>query len=165
MLISIYRYGQGRRNPGTTVIGYVAGTFLSILLLVSPGVVLAHGGHGDEFKGGNEAAQSGSVEVDAETARRLGIKIEPAKRQRLGVSIKTTGQIETLPSQQVEVTTPISGVKVVELLVEPGAIAKKGQPVAVLSSPDLVTLRVESQEKLAQGEADLQQVSDSKNNA
>ncbi len=95
--------------------------------------------------------------MDAQTAQRLGIKIEPVKRQSLAVGIKTTGQIETLPSQQVEVTTPISGAKVVELLVEPGAIVKKGQPVAVLSSPDLVTLRVESQEKLAQGEADLQQ--------
>jgi cobalt-zinc-cadmium efflux system membrane fusion protein len=156
MLISIY--SQGRGNPAPTVIHCISGTFLSILLLTSPGVVLAHGGHGDEFKGGNEAAQSGSsVEVDAETARRLGIKVEPAKRQRLGVGIKTTGQIEALPSQQVEVTTPISGAKVAELLVEPGASVKKGQSVAVLSSPDLVTLRVESQEKLAQGEADLQQ--------
>lgn len=151
-------YRQGRGNPAPTVIHCIPGIFLSILILASPAVVLAHGGHGDEFKGGNEAAQSGgSVEVDAETARRLGIKVEPAKRQRFGVGIKTTGQIETLPSQQVEVTTPISGVKVVELLVEPGAQAKKGQLVAVLSSPDLVTLRVESQEKLAQGEADLQQ--------
>ncbi|MGF1676108.1 MAG: efflux RND transporter periplasmic adaptor subunit [Rivularia sp. (in: cyanobacteria)] len=71
--------------------------------------------------------------------------------------IKTTGKIETLPSQKVEVTTPISGAKVVELLVEPGVSLKKGQPVAVLTSPDFVNLRVESQEKLVQGQADLQQ--------
>ncbi|WP_337884444.1 efflux RND transporter periplasmic adaptor subunit [Fischerella thermalis] len=141
-----------------TAIGSVSGTLLSLILLATPAVVLAHGGHGDEFQGGNQATQTtGSIQVDAETAKRLGIKVEPVKRQQLAVGIKTTGQIETLPSQKVEVTTPISGAKVVELLVEPGASVNLGQPVAVVTSPDLVTLRVESQEKLAQGQADLQQ--------
>ncbi|MFH7024604.1 MAG: efflux RND transporter periplasmic adaptor subunit [Heteroscytonema crispum UTEX LB 1556] len=129
-----------------------------LLLLGSPAVVLAHGGHRHEFQGASEANQAtGPIQVDAETAKRLEIKVESVNRQRLAVGIKTTGQIETLPSKQVEVTTPISGAKVVELLVEPGASVQKGQPLAVLSSPDLVTLRVESQEKLAQGQADLQQ--------
>lgn len=95
--------------------------------------------------------------MDAQTAKRLGIKVEPAKRHRLAVGIKTTGQIETLPSQKAEVNTPISKAKVVELLVEPGAVVKKGQPVAVVTSPDLVELRVNSQEKLAEAQADLQQ--------
>ncbi|MBD2385632.1 efflux RND transporter periplasmic adaptor subunit [Cylindrospermum sp. FACHB-282] len=136
----------------------VSGTLVSLLLLASPIVVLAHSGHGNEFQGESEAAPAtASIEVDAQTAQRLGIKVEPAKRQQLAIGIKTTGQIETLPSQKVEVTTPISGAKVVELLVEPGAKVQKGQPVAVLSSPDLVELRVNSQEKLAQGEADLRQ--------
>ncbi len=133
-----------------------SGTILSLFLLANPAVILAHGGHGDEFHQENQANQSnGSIQVDAQTAQRIKIKIEPVKRQKLAVGIKTTGQIETLPSQKVEVTTPISGGKVVELLVEPGATVKQNQPVAVLTSPDLVTLRVESQEKLAQGQADL----------
>ncbi len=130
-------------------------TILSVLLLTAPAAVLADGNHGNEFQGASEP--TAKVEVDAETAKRLGIKVEPVKRHRLDVGIKTTGQIETLPSQKAEVTTPISGAKVVELLVEPGASVKKGQPVAVLTSPDLVTLRVESQEKLAESRADLQQ--------
>lgn len=132
-------------------------TMLSLLLLTAPAAVLAGGNHnhGNEFQGASEP--TAKVEVDAETAKRLGIKVEPVKRHRLDVGIKTTGQIETLPSQKAEVTTPISGAKVVELLVEPGASVKKGQPVAVLTSPDLVTLRVESQEKLAESRADLQQ--------
>ncbi|WP_315791218.1 efflux RND transporter periplasmic adaptor subunit [Fischerella sp. JS2] len=139
-------------------IGSVSGTLLSLILLVTPAVVLGHGGHADEFQGPNQTTQTtDSIQVDAQTAKRLGIKVEPVKRQRLAVGIKTTGQIETLPSQKVEVTTPISGAKVVELLVEPGASVTKGQPVAVVTSPDLVTLRVESQEKLAQAQADLQQ--------
>jgi cobalt-zinc-cadmium efflux system membrane fusion protein len=132
-------------------------TLLSLQLLAASAPVLAHGNHGDEFQGRSEASQSpSSIQVDAQTAKRLGIKVEPVKRQQLAVGIKTTGQIETLPSKKVEVTAPIPG-KVAELLVEPGASVQAGQPVAVLAAPDLVELRVTSQGKRAEGEADLQQ--------
>ncbi len=133
-----------------------SGAILSLILLTAPAAVLAHGGHGDEFHGGGETSQaSGSIQVDVETAKRLGIKVESVKRQQLAIGIKTTGQIETLPNKKVEVSTPIPG-KVVELLVEPGASVKAGQPVAVVAAPDLVELRVNSQEKQVEGEADLQ---------
>ncbi len=146
------------RSQPPTLISCFSSTLASLLLLTTPAVVLAHAGHGDEFNQGNQATSTtDSIQVDAETAKRLEIKVEPVKRQQLAVGIKTTGQIETLPSQKAEVTTPISGAKVVELLVEPAANVTKGQPVAVVTSPDLVTLRVESQEKLAQAQADLQQ--------
>ena len=137
---------------------YISGAILSLVLLTPPTAVLAHGGHGDEFQGGSEASQTtDSIQVDADTAKRLGIKVEPVKSQRLAVGIKTTGQIETLPNKQVEVTTPISGTQVVELLVEPGATVTAGQPVAILTAADLVELRVNSQEKRAEAQADLQQ--------
>ncbi len=139
-----------------TPIRCVSGALLSLLVLSVPAVVLAHGGHGDEFQGGSEATQAtSSIQIDAQTAQRLGIKVEPAKRQQLAVGIKTTGQIETLPSKRVEVTSPISESQVVSLLVEPGAVVKKGQPVAVVTSPDLVTLRVDSLTKRAEAQADL----------
>ncbi len=134
----------------------ISGAFFSLILLGNP-AVLAHGGHGNEFQGGGETTKAaGSIEVDAQTAKRLGIKVKPVNRTMLLVGIKTTGQIETLPSKKVEVTAPIPGT-VVELLVEPGAAVKKGQPVAVLSSPELIELRVQSQEKKAEAKADLQQ--------
>jgi len=143
-----------------TVIRCVSGTLLSLLLLTTPTAVLAGAGHdhtgGSSFQGSGSEA-SGSVEVDAETAQRLGIKVEPVKRQQLALGIKSTGQIETLPSQKVEVNTPITGAKVVELLVEPGAVVRKGQPLAVVTSPDLIELRVSSQEKRAEAIGSLQQ--------
>ncbi|MCL1466222.1 efflux RND transporter periplasmic adaptor subunit [Argonema galeatum] len=144
-----------RSQPSTARL-CVSGTILSLILLTAPTVVLAHGGHGDEFQGGTEATETpASIQVDAETAKRLLIKVEPAKSQQLAIGIKTTGQIETLPNKKVEVTAPIPG-KVVELLVEPGASVKAGQPVAVISASELVELRVNSQEKQAQAQADLQ---------
>ena len=130
---------------------------LNLSLLNFPNTVWAHAGHGNEFKGANEANQEHKpIAVDAETANRIGIKVEPVKAQRLAISIKTTGQIETLPNQQVEVRAPINGT-LVELLVKPGDRIEKNQPVAVLSSPELAQLRVESLAKRAEAEADLQQ--------
>lgn len=139
-------------------LGFSPIVIMGLLLLTTPTLVLAHSGHGNEFKGTSEATNvTKPIKVDTQTAQRLEIKVEPVKRQKLAIAIKTTGQIETLPSQKVEVTTPISGAKVVELLVEPGAKVQKGQPIAVVSSLDLVELRVNSQEKLAQGQANLRQ--------
>jgi membrane fusion protein, heavy metal efflux system len=143
------------RCKQSTAIRCISSTVLSLSFLGLPAVVLAHGGHGNEFQSGGEAQTTGSIQVDAETANRLGIKVEPAKKRRLDVGIKTTGQIETLPDQKVEVTAPLTS-KVVELLVKPGSKVKKGQPVAVVSSLELVELRVGSQEKQADAQAQLQ---------
>ena len=118
----------------------LSATLLTLGLMTGiPTIVLAHGGHGDEFKGGS-AQSSGSVQVDAETARRLGFKVEPVTRQPLAFGVKTTGQIETLPNRQVEVTTPVGGT-VLRLLVKPGDQVNAGQPVALMTSPDLAELR------------------------
>ncbi|MEG3985649.1 efflux RND transporter periplasmic adaptor subunit [Microcoleus sp. S28C3] len=139
------------------IISSFSGILFSLILLTSPAAVFAHAGHGNEFHQSSETPQTpAAISVDAETAKRLGIKISPATRQRLDIGIKTTGQIETLPNQKVEVTAPVAG-KVVELLVKPGDKVSKGQPVAVLSSSELGQLRVESLSKRAEAEADLQQ--------
>lgn len=143
------------RSQSVVPLQCISGAILSFVLMGTP-VVLAHGRHGDDFQAGGEVTRAAGIRVGAETAKRLGIKVEPVNRTELAVGIKTTGQIETLPSKKVEVTTPIPGT-IVELLVEPGASVKASQPVALLSSPDLVELRVESQEKRAEAAADLQQ--------
>jgi cobalt-zinc-cadmium efflux system membrane fusion protein len=131
---------------------------LSSTLLTNPIIVFAHAGHGDKFHSGSDSTPSLTpIKVDAQTSQRLGIKVELVKRQSLTTSIKANGQIETLPSQQAQVTTPIAEAKLVELLVKPGKLVKRGQPLAVVSSPELVSLRVESEEKLAQSRAELQQ--------
>lgn len=129
---------------------------LGLVLLSSPVIVLAHGGHGEDFQGGGESQATGTkaIQVSPEAARGLGIKVEPVIRRRLAFGIKTTGQIESLPDRQVEVTAPIKST-VVKLLVKPGDRVEAGQAVAVLSSPDLVELRADSIQKRAEAEANL----------
>ncbi len=143
------------RSPAIAPLSQISSALLSLILLTTPAIVLAHAGHGNEFKHEESVQPTGGIQVDGETAKRLGIKVEPVTRKRLAIGIKTTGQIETLPNKKVEVTTPIPG-KVVELLVKPGSFVKLGQPLAVLSAPELVEMRVNSQEKQAEATADLQ---------
>lgn len=137
-------------------------TLLSLgFLVLNPAVVLAHGGHGDEFQGG-QTQSAGSLQVDTETAQRLGIKVESVTRQRLAFGVKTTGQIEAIPNQQVEVTTPVGGT-VLRLLVKPGDRVASGQAVAIMTSPELAELRTtafdrqtEATGAVQQAQADLQ---------
>ena len=149
---------SNRFQDSASVLNFVSTLALSLVLTSVPTSVWAGAGHdhgSGAFQAGSEV--NGQVQVDEQTAKRLGIKVESVERQRLDTGIKTTGRIEALPSNQVEVTTPIPGAKVVELLAEPGTTVTTGSPVAVVTSPDFVNLRVESQERLAQAQADLQQ--------
>lgn len=135
----------------------ICGMLLSLLLLGSAARVLAHPGHGNEFQGGSQAAQSvGALQVDGDTARRLGLKVEPVSRQRLALGIKTTGEIETLPDRQAEVTTPVGGT-VIRLLVRPGEAVTVGQPVAIMTSRELAELRTTTLERQAEAIAAVQQ--------
>lgn len=135
----------------------VSGTLLSLMLLTTPTAILAHAGHGDEFQGERATSDAGEpIKVEPEMLKQLGIIVEPVTNRQMDVGLKTTGEIETLPSKRVEVTTPTPG-KVVELLVEPGASVRAGQPVAVIAAPELVELRVSSQERKAEAQADFRQ--------
>ena len=82
----------------------------------------------------DSAGKTGNSEVtiDAPTAQNLGIKVAPVQRQKLPVEMVVTGQIELLPSQKVEITSPIKG-QGLQLLVQPGAKVKAGQAVATIT--------------------------------
>lgn len=137
----------------------ISGTLLGFCYFISPTVVLAGAGHshGNEFQdAGGTNVEATSVVIDPEIAKGIQIKTQEVKRQRLPISIKTTGQVEALPNQQVEVTNPVTGT-IAELLVKPGDIVRSGQPVAVISSPELIELRVNAQEQKAIALSELKQ--------
>lgn len=135
----------------------------SLLLATTPTIVLAGPGH-DHGEGSfqESAPQTGGVvKVDAETAQRMGLKVEPVTRQRLPFGVQTTGQIEVLPNRRVQVTNPTGGT-VIRMFVQPGDQVQAGQAIALLSSPDLANLRTEAQDRrtsaigsVQQAEADL----------
>jgi cobalt-zinc-cadmium efflux system membrane fusion protein len=110
------------------------------LLVLSPKATFAHAGHGDEFHQSESAQSAQGISLDADTIRRLGIQVESLQPRSLMTGLRATGQIETLPQQRVEVTTPVGG-KLLKLLVNPGAKVKAGQPVALMTSAELADLR------------------------
>ncbi len=122
---------------------------LSLLLLAAPAAVLAHGGHGDEFQGGSEATSADSVKVDAETAKRIGLKVEAVALRRLAFGTQVTGQIETTPSRRVEVTNPAGGT-VVQLFAQPGDSVQEGEALAVITSGELAELRANALDRRAE---------------
>jgi cobalt-zinc-cadmium efflux system membrane fusion protein len=130
---------------------------LLLLLLTAPLKGLAHGGHGDEFQSGQTTTPAaGAIAVDAATAKRMGLKVEPVSRQHLAFGITTTGQIEALPNQQVEVTTPVKGT-VTRLLVQPGDLVSVGQAVAMMTSPELAELRTTALDRRSEAIGSTQQ--------
>ncbi|NET38762.1 MAG: efflux RND transporter periplasmic adaptor subunit [Cyanothece sp. SIO1E1] len=129
-------------------------TFLLLTALV-PAAAFAHGGHGDEFSDQASTSPEG-IEVDGEAAKQIGVRLQPVTRQFLDTGIKTTGQIENQPGKRAEVRAPIPGT-VVELLAEPGESVSQGQPVAVISSPELVQLRVEALDRGTEADAALEE--------
>jgi len=129
---------------------------LLILLLAPAGVAFAHAGHGNEFQGGEAGVHPTGIEVDAEVADRIGLIVEPVKRQVLAFGVSATGQIEASPGRQVLVTNPVGGT-VTSLLVEPGQAVEAGQPLAVITSGELAELRVTALENSAERQGDVQQ--------
>ncbi len=127
----------------------LTGCLVSLLVLTGEANVLAHGGHGNEFQAGGQATQlNTAIPVDPAAAQRLGLRVESVTRQPLAIGIKTTGQIEPLPNQQVAVTTPVGGT-LLRLLVAPGAVVQAGQPVAMMTSPELAELRTSAFDRQA----------------
>lgn len=115
----------------------------------------------------NIGGTAGPVKVDATTIMRLGIKVEPVGRQSLPIGIQATGQLEALPEKRVDVTTPLTS-RVQRVLVKTGDIVNQGQAIAVVTSPELAQLRVDSfdrgndaQGTIQQAEADLALAQDS----
>lgn len=130
----------------------------SLLLATTPTIVLAGPGH-DHGEGSfqESAPQTGGVvKVDAETAQRMGLKVEAVTRQRLPFGVQTTGQIEVLPNRRVQVTNPTGGT-VIRMFVQPGDQVQAGQAIALLSSPDLANLRTEAQDRRTSAIGSVQQ--------
>jgi membrane fusion protein, heavy metal efflux system len=142
-------------TPVLVNIHSVTATLLSLALWTATSrVAFAHGGHGNEFQG-DQALPSASIQVDGETARRMGLTVESVVQRRLTARLKATGEIEVLPNQQVDITTPVGGT-ISRLLVDPGDPVTAGQVVAILSSPELAALRTEAQDRQADAIAAVQ---------
>lgn len=146
-ILCLKRFKQSRQRRISCV------CFSLLLLTATPAI--AGGGHGGESLGSGEASEAKPIVLDASDAAQIGIEVESIIRKPLAFGIPTTGQIETASDRKAAVTTPATGT-VIKFFVKPGDLVKIGQPVALLLSPELSSLRAEALTNRTQAEADLQ---------
>ncbi|HET7469665.1 MAG TPA: efflux RND transporter periplasmic adaptor subunit [Gemmatimonadales bacterium] len=79
------------------------------------------------------AGQVGTVELD--TAQRSRIHVAKVQPETYKASVTTTGTVAFNGDRSTQVIAPISG-PVSRILVSPGARVERGQPLAVVASPD-----------------------------
>lgn len=139
-------------SPRGLVHRATSGSLLTLFLFTH--VAVAGEGHGGGAEFSNSSGPK-SVKLDAEAAQQVGIKAETITPKQLAFGIPATGQIEVAPDRKVAVTTPVSGT-VVRFFVKPGDSVEAGEPVAILSSPELAGLGVEAKTKRAEADADAQ---------
>ncbi len=132
---------------------------ISLMLLAALGLAT---GCGDQPDG--QAATTPAVPADS--ARSFQLTVTPAQRQRLDLVtidstsfrpvIRVTGAVAFDGDQATTVLAPVSG-PVTRVLVQPGAQVARGQPLAMVSSPDFAAA-VADYRKAAATERNLERI-------
>lgn len=90
--------------------------------------------------------EEGIVEITAQQAETIGLEMKPLEERSLGNTIKVTGQLELFPQDRANIS-PFVGGNVRSINVIEGDKVKKGQILAYLEHPDIISMQQEFQEK------------------
>jgi len=94
----------------------------------------------------HEEAEEGVVELTQAQVETIGLELNPLEKKSLGNTIKVTGQLELFPQDRANVS-PFVGGNVRSIKVIEGDKVSKGQVLAYLEHPDIITMQQEFQEK------------------
>lgn len=110
-------------------------------------------GHSDEqtaeLSDGEETGhkeEEGVVEITQAQAETVGLEMKPLEQKNLGNTIKVTGQLELFPQDRANIS-PFVGGNVRSINVIEGDKVNKGQVLAYLEHPDIITMQQEFLEK------------------
>ncbi|MEQ8420733.1 MAG: efflux RND transporter periplasmic adaptor subunit [Arenibacter algicola] len=95
---------------------------------------------------GEEKHEEGVVELTMEQAETIGLEMNTLEKKSLGNTIKVTGQLELFPQDRANIS-PFVGGNVRSIKVIEGDKVNKGQVLAFLEHPDIITMQQEYQEK------------------
>jgi cobalt-zinc-cadmium efflux system membrane fusion protein len=97
------------------------------------------------LEGGHEEKE-GVVEITTQQAETIDLEMEPLEERSLGNNIRVTGRLELFPQDRANISPYVGGnvssVKVIE-----GDEVRKGEVLAYLEHPDIITMQQEFQEK------------------
>ncbi|MDT8417193.1 MAG: efflux RND transporter periplasmic adaptor subunit [Lutibacter sp.] len=95
---------------------------------------------------GEHEGQEGVVEITAQQAETIGLEMKPLEERSLGNTIKVTGQLALFPQDRANIS-PFVGGNVRSINVIEGDKVNKGQILAYLEHPDIISMQQEFQEK------------------
>ncbi|HEY9168449.1 MAG TPA: efflux RND transporter periplasmic adaptor subunit [Lutibacter sp.] len=95
---------------------------------------------------GEHQGEEGGVEITAQQAETIGLEMKPLEERSLGNTIKVTGQLALFPQDRANIS-PFVGGNVRSINVIEGDKVKKGQILAYLEHPDIISMQQEFQEK------------------
>lgn len=93
-----------------------------------------------------EEGGEGTVELTNEQAETIGLEMISLEKRNLGNSIKVTGMLDLYPKDKANIS-PFVGGNVRSISVIEGDKVTKGQVLAFLEHPDIITMQQEFQEK------------------
>jgi membrane fusion protein, heavy metal efflux system len=114
----------------------IAKSALGAVLLAAAAAAACGRGSRRSEPGDGAAASTGEVgTVELDTAQRSRIHVQTVAPETYTPSVTTTGTVAFNGDRSTQVIAPISG-PVSRILVSPGARVERGQPLAIVSSPD-----------------------------
>ncbi|WAC01647.1 efflux RND transporter periplasmic adaptor subunit [Lacinutrix neustonica] len=108
----------------------------------------AHGEHNEEEEGGHneEEGEEGVVMLSNDQIETVGLKTKLLEKRNLGNNIKVTGRLELFPQDKANIS-PFMGGNVRSIKVIEGDKVRKGEVLAYLEHPDIISMQQEYQEK------------------
>ena len=132
---------------------------IAVTLFLALTLVLASCNNKQKEEGRNEEAatsqntehseenhEEGVVELTKEQVETIGLETNPLEKKSLGNTIKVTGKLELFPQDRANIS-PFVGGNVRSINVIEGDKVSKGQVLAYLEHPDIITMQQEYQEK------------------
>lgn len=104
-----------------------------------------HGEDGHEEEGGH-VEEEGTVEITQQQAETIGLEMKPLEKRSLGNNVRVTGRLELFPQDRANIS-PFVGGNVRSVHVIEGDEVSKGEVLAYLEHPDIITMQQEFQEK------------------
>lgn len=107
----------------------------------------AHGEHNEEEDGHNEEeGEEGVVMLTNDQIETVGLETKLLEKRNLGNNIKVTGRLELFPQDKANIS-PFMGGNVRSIKVIEGDKVRKGEVLAYLEHPDIISMQQEYQEK------------------
>lgn len=103
-------------------------------------------GHDEEEGDHEEEGEEGVVELTTQQIETIGLETKTLEKRNLGNNIKVTGNLELFPQDMANIS-PFVGGNVRSIKVIEGDKVRKGEVLAYLEHPDIISMQQEYQEK------------------